>query len=115
MDLQKIKKYAKEQEALLLQTLKELCLIPAPSGKEEKRAAYCKQWLEKVGAKGVYIDDALNVVYPMNCEGSNEITVFVAHTDTVFPDLEPCPMWMTAKRSIAPVSATILQALQLCC
>lgn len=91
MDLREIKNYAKEQEALLLQTLKELCLIPAPSGKEEKRAAYCKQWLENIGAKGVYIDDALNVVFPLNCEGSNEITVFVAHTDTVFPDLEPMP------------------------
>ena len=91
MDLQEIKCYAKEHEAQLFQTLKELCAIPAPSGKEEKRAAYCKQWLENIGAKGVYIDDALNVVYPMNCEGSNEITVFVAHTDTVFPDMEPMP------------------------
>ena len=91
MDLQVIKQYAKAHEAELFQTLKELCLIPAPSGKEEKRAAYCKQWLESIGAKGVYIDDALNVVFPLNCEGSNEITVFVAHTDTVFPDLEPMP------------------------
>ena len=91
MDLQTIQRYAKEQEAMLLQTLKELCLIPAPSGKEELRADYCKKWLENIGAKGVYIDDALNVVYPLNCEGSNEITVFVAHTDTVFPDMEPMP------------------------
>ena len=91
MDLQAIRNYAQEQESLLLQTLKELCLIPAPSGKEELRAEYCKKWLENVGAKGVYIDDALNVVFPMNCDGSNEITVFVAHTDTVFPDLEPMP------------------------
>lgn len=91
MDLTIIKNYVKENEALLLQTLKELCAIPAPSGKEEKRAAYCKQWLDNVGAKGVYIDEALNVVFPLNCEGSNEITVFVAHTDTVFPDLEPMP------------------------
>lgn len=91
MDFTVIKKYVKENEQLLLQTLKELCHIPAPSGKEEKRAAYCKQWLDNVGAKGVYIDSALNVVFPLNCEGSNDITVFVAHTDTVFPDLEPMP------------------------
>ena len=91
MDYTVIKKYVKENEQLLLQTLKELCHIPAPSGKEEKRAAYCKQWLDNVGAKGVYIDSALNVVFPLNCEGSNDITVFVAHTDTVFPDLEPMP------------------------
>lgn len=86
-----MKKYILQNEALMLQTLKELCAIPAPSGKEEKRAEYCKQWLENVGTEGVYIDDALNVVFPLNCEDSNEITVFVAHTDTVFPDTEPMP------------------------
>ena len=86
-----IKQYVEENQTLLLETLKELCAIPAPSGKEEKRAAYCKQWLENVGAKGVYIDDALNVIFPLNCEESSDITVFVAHTDTVFPDLETMP------------------------
>ena len=86
-----IKQYVEENQTLLLETLKELCAIPAPSGKEEKRAAYCKQWLENIGAKGVYIDDALNVIFPLNCEGSRDITVFVAHTDTVVPDLEPMP------------------------
>lgn len=86
-----INSFVKENEPLLLETLRELCAIPAPSGKEEKRAAYCKQWLENIGAKGVYIDEALNVIFPLNCEGSKDITVFVAHTDTVFPDLEPMP------------------------
>lgn len=75
----------------LYKTLEELCAIPAPSHFEHKRAEYCKNWLENVGAKGVYIDDALNVIFPINCEGSNKITVYVAHTDTVFPDMEPMP------------------------
>ena len=91
MDLQKIKEFVVQNEALMFQTLKELCLIPAPSGKEELRADYCKKWLEKYGATGVYIDDALNVIFPLNCQDSNDITVFVAHTDTVFPDMEPMP------------------------
>ena len=52
---------------------------------------YAIEWFEKNGAKGVYIDSALNVIFPLNCEGSNELTVFVAHTDTVFPDTEPMP------------------------
>ena len=86
-----IRSYIRQNEALMLQTLKDLCAIPAPSGMEQKRAAYCKKWLEENGAEGVYIDSALNVIYPQNCEGSNEITVFVAHTDTVFPDTEPMP------------------------
>ena len=86
-----LKTYIENNKDLLLQTLKELCLIPAPSHHEERRAQYCKAWLEEKGAKGVYIDDALNVVLPINCEGSKEITVVVAHTDTVFPDVEPMP------------------------
>ncbi len=65
--------------------LEELCLIPAPSGFEDERAAFVKTWLEKQGAEGVVIDEAKNVIFPMNCEGADDITVFAAHTDTVFP------------------------------
>lgn len=75
----------------MYKTLEELCAIPAPSHFEHARAEYCKKWLEDAGARGVYIDEALNVIFPMNCEGSDKITVFVAHTDTVFPDTEPMP------------------------
>ena len=86
-----IKEFVQQNEAALLQTLRELCAIPAPSHQEEKRAAYCKKWLEDAGAEGVYIDEALNVVFPLNCQGSDQITVYVAHTDTVFPDTQPMP------------------------
>lgn len=86
-----MKKFIEVNEASIYKTLKELCAIPAPSHFEHKRAEYCKKWLEDVGAKGVYIDEALNVIFPMNCEESDKITVFVAHTDTVFPDTEPMP------------------------
>lgn len=86
-----MKTYAENTYEELLNLLKDLCHIPAPSHQEQERAAFCKKWLEENGAEGVYIDAALNVVYPLNCEGSNEITVFAAHTDTVFPDLEPLP------------------------
>ncbi len=88
----KILDFIEENKDLQLKLLKELCDIPAPSHHEEKRAEYCKAYLESLGAKGVYIDDALNVVYPYNCEGSNKITVIEAHTDTVFPDMEPMPL-----------------------
>lgn len=73
------------------QLLEDLCLIPAPSNHEEKRAEFCRNWLLEQGAEGVYIDDALNVLYPVNCEGRDDIVVFMAHTDTVFPDTEPMP------------------------
>ena len=47
------------------QLLLELAQIPAPSNHEEKRALFCKDWLQTQGAKGVYIDEALNVVFPV--------------------------------------------------
>lgn len=86
----KIKKFIENNIPELLKVFKELCLIPAPSHHEEKRAEYCKNWLLNNGVDA-YIDDALNVVCPINAEGSNELTVIVAHTDTVFPDMEPLP------------------------
>ncbi|MBQ8814897.1 MAG: M20/M25/M40 family metallo-hydrolase [Lachnospiraceae bacterium] len=82
--------------------LKDLCLIPAPSHLEHKRAEYCKNWLEKAGAEGVYIDEALNVIFPINCENSDKLTVFVAHTDTVFPDTEPMPYLDDGERIHCP-------------
>lgn len=86
-----IEVFSEENYEEMLELLRELCHIPAPSHQEQARAEYCKNWLEEAGAEGVYIDEALNVIYPLNCEGSSEITVFAAHTDTVFPDTTPLP------------------------
>ena len=76
---------AQEQEALAL--LKEIAQIPAPSGKEELRAQFCKDWLTAHGAEGVFIDEALNVIYPVGVEDGKPVMVFAAHTDVVFPDV----------------------------
>lgn len=99
---EKIKEFVNENTEDMYATLKELCAIPAPSHHEEKRAEYCKKWLEEAGAEGVYIDEALNVVCPINCDNSSEITVIVAHTDTVFPDTEPMPVVDDGKKIHSP-------------
>ena len=62
---------AHAQEAFGL--LVELAQIPAPSNNEEKRARFCKEWLEKQGASGVYLDEALNVICPVGCTESNDL------------------------------------------
>lgn len=86
-----------------LELLEAICKIPAPSHHEEKRAQFVLNWLQKIGAEGAYIDEALNVVYPMNCEGRDDIVAFMAHTDTVFPDLtEPMPYIKDDKRIYSP-------------
>ena len=72
--------------------LLELAKIPAPSNDEEKRAVFCKQKLDSWGAEGIYIDDALNVIYPIGCDGDKPIVAFMAHSDVVFPDTEALPL-----------------------
>ena len=67
----------------LLRTLTE---IPAPTGQEERRGAFCRQWLEAAGCAGVYTDGAGNVIYPHRCGGRHDAIVVMAHLDTVFPD-----------------------------
>ena len=83
--------YLKDCEQELIGLIETLCGIPAPSHHEERRAEFIKNWLTENGAEGVYIDEALNVIYPVGCEGKDDIVVFCAHTDTVFPDMEPMP------------------------
>ncbi|MGN0479624.1 MAG: M20/M25/M40 family metallo-hydrolase [Hominenteromicrobium sp.] len=86
MDLER---YIEQNEKEAVELLRTLCAIPAPSHHEEKRAAFCKAWLEAHGAQGVLIDEALNVVYPYRAEKAEKLALFMAHTDTVFPDTEP--------------------------
>lgn len=81
-----IKPYIDLNKDEIFKILKELCEIPAPSHSEFKRAEYCKEYFLSIGAKDAYIDKAYNVVFPLNCEKSDEITVFSAHLDTVFPE-----------------------------
>lgn len=80
-----LQEFCLQHKEELYNLLKELCLIPAPSHFEDERAAFVKAWLENVGAEGVYIDSAKNVIFPYGCEGKDDLVVFAAHTDTVFP------------------------------
>lgn len=80
--------HAQEARELLIT----LAQIPSPSNHEEKRAEFCRKWLEGQGAKGVFVDEALNVVYPIGVTEDNPVVVFMAHTDVVFPDTDPLPL-----------------------
>ena len=88
----KIESYIEAHQQEAYDLLLELARIPAPSNHEEKRAEFCKNWLEAQGAKGVYVDEALNVIYPVGTTLENPLVCFVAHSDVVFPDTEPLPL-----------------------
>ena len=93
-----IEGYGPEALGLLL----ELARIPAPSNQEEKRAAFCLQWLRSQGAKEAFVDEALNVIYPVGDDGQNDLMVFMAHSDVVFPDTTPLPLRMENGRIYCP-------------
>ncbi|HAN42423.1 MAG TPA: peptidase [Sphaerochaeta sp.] len=71
--------------------VRELCKIPAPSHHEENRARWCEEWFKSAGGQKVYVDEALNAVCEYNVTEDNDLVVFMAHIDTVFPDTEPMP------------------------
>lgn len=85
---EKIRNYIEDHAPQAQRLLKELAVIPAPSGKEGRRAEYCRKWLEAQGAQGVYVDEAGNVIYPYEVRHRNQLSVYMAHLDVVFPDEE---------------------------
>jgi len=89
---QEMERYIADHQEELKKLIRDLCAIPAPSHHEERRAAFCKEWFEQNGGKNVEIDEALNVICPYGVTEDNDIIVFMAHTDTVFPDMEPMPL-----------------------
>ena len=58
-----VEKYVKEHLLELYELHRALCLIPAPSNHEEKRAEFCKRWFDENCGEGAYVDDALNVCF----------------------------------------------------
>lgn len=84
-----------------LELLCTLAKIPAPSNDEGLRAEFVKKWLEDIGAKGVYIDNALNVIYSVG-DKTAPTYVFMAHSDVVFPDKTELPLEIRDGRIYCP-------------
>ena len=97
-----MKEWIKDRGEELKALVEELCRIPAPSGSERARAEFCKNWLEQYGAKTVRVDEADNAVLELNAESSRNLTVLMAHTDTVFPDTEPFAVQHDGGRMCCP-------------
>ena len=81
--------YLRHSQDELKALIRDLCAIPAPSHHEDVRAAFVRDWLEQAGGRPE-IDEAKNVICPLG-DDDGDVVVFMAHTDTVFPDLAPMP------------------------
>ena len=79
-----------------------MCQIPAPSHQEDMRVAFCRDWFLKHGAEDIWIDDAKNVICRFGEEDAEELIVFAAHTDIVFPDTTELPLKEENGRLYAP-------------
>jgi len=99
---QDVLSYIEEHRQEAFDLLMELAQIPSPSNHEEKRANFCKEWLEEQGAENVFIDDALNVIYPVGDTECQKLTVYMAHSDVVFPDETPLPLRIEDGRIFCP-------------
>lgn len=96
-----------------LETLETLAKIPAPSGMEDKRVAFCLDWFSKNNIKA-YSDSAKNVIVPFGDVDGDGITVFLGHTDVVFQDLEPLPYYDDGEKIHAPgIADNTVHAVQL--
>ena len=71
----------------VVELVKAICTIPAPSHYEGRRAAFVRDWFENHGIDA-QIDEALNVYCEWGLEAHEDIVVVMAHMDTVFPDTD---------------------------
>ncbi|MDD3795807.1 MAG: M20/M25/M40 family metallo-hydrolase [Lachnospiraceae bacterium] len=101
----------------LIRLIMDLCAIPAPSGQEQKRADFINKWLSKECHINASIDTACNVLVllsqpdpknsaipksPSRLPKDSGLSVFMAHTDTVFPDTGSLPVRRTEDRICSP-------------
>ena len=96
--------YARAAHEEELELLRELARIPAPTGHEERRAAFVERWLLERGAtrEAVVIDDAGNVVLALAGEDRSRCSVFSAHMDVVADDEDELPLSEDGERMYAP-------------
>lgn len=94
--------YARDCRAEQRELLCTLARLPAPTGAEEARAVFCRDWLRAQGMPQARIDEAGNVVCLVGDPDARDLAVFAAHTDIVFPDREPLPLREAQGRLWAP-------------
>ncbi len=92
--------YSNENLQNHIELLKSITSIPSPSGKEEERAKYIKDFLKQIGIKCI-IDEVNNVIVELGVKKEEKLNIYMAHIDTVF-DYTKIDVEETSEKLIAP-------------
>ena len=95
------REYARVSHEEQVDLLRTLAQIPAPTGREGRRAAFVRDWLAAHGCDDAHVDDAGNVACLLGPSGGGW-TVLSAHTDVVFDDTDDLPLIEKDGRMCAP-------------
>ncbi len=85
-----------------IELIRKLTSIPAPSGKEEQRAAFVLEFLRSWGYDQAYVDAAGSVICRLEGVSAGKAHFYGAHLDTVFPDEAEIPVTVTEDRIMGP-------------
>lgn len=96
-----LEKYGEAISDQLAPLLRELAVIPAPSGQEGRRADFCERYLAQWGATPVTRDGAGNVIWKLKGH-SDKWIVLCAHMDTVFGEEVPLTINERGERWYCP-------------
>lgn len=78
-----IHSFAASHREALLDLIRTLAVIPAPSHREGARAAFCREWMATHVTPAAYIDEAGNAVCEIG-DSDKPTVLLMAHTDIVF-------------------------------
>ena len=97
-----IEQFVKNNQKLYIDLIKTITSIPAPSHKEEKRVKFLLDYLHQLGYVNTFADEEKNVIIEL-CESEAEnIHLYTAHIDTVFPDEEEIAVSETEDKLCGP-------------
>lgn len=85
----------------LLALTKAMAMIPAPSGREEKRAAFCLDFWRQKGLDA-FADSVGNVILELGDVENAPIVLFMGHTDIVFDEKTPLVLREEGDRLYCP-------------